>query len=457
MNIEIPERVQRLLDRLESAGYEAYIVGGCVRDSIMGFVPHDFDVTTSALPEETERVFSGMRVIETGIKHGTVTVLTDGIPVEITTYRVDGEYHDSRRPESVSFTRSLKEDIARRDFTMNGIAYSPKRGLFDEFGGAEDIRSGIIRCIGEPERRFQEDALRIMRGLRFSASLGFEIEENTAAAMLDCRELLKNISAERVFAELSGLFSGRNSDRNLRRVMSEFWEIFAVIIPELRGIFDFEQHSKYHFLDVYEHSILAAENAARIAKGQENQLALTLAMLLHDIGKPECFSIGEDGAGHFYGHAKISAQTADVILRRLKCSNALRERVCTIVKYHDVQMMNSDRLIRRQLAKFGEQAYCDIALAHAADDLAKHSAYRGRSDSYFDMIDRAHQLAKESCFTMRSLAVDGKALRGIVEPSPEMGEVLKYLLDGVVDGKFPNEREFLLQEAGKYIAKRRGK
>ncbi len=457
MEIDIPERVQMILDRLESAGYEAYIVGGCVRDSIMGFAPHDFDVTTSALPEETEQVFSSMRVIETGIKHGTVTVLTDGIPVEITTYRVDGEYHDSRRPESVSFTRSLKEDIARRDFTMNGIAYSPKRGLFDEFGGAEDIRRGVIRCIGEPERRFQEDALRIMRGLRFSASLGFGIEENTATAMLDCRALLKNISAERVFAELSGLLTGRNSDQNLRRVMSEFREIFAVIIPELKGTFDFEQRSKYHSLDVYEHSILAAESAARITKGQENQLALTLAMLLHDIGKPECFSIGEDGEGHFYGHAKISAEVADAILRRLKCSNALRERVCTIVKYHDIQMMNGDRLIRKHLAKFGEQTYCDIALAHAADDLAKRADYRGRSDVYFDLIERARQIASESCLTMRSLAVDGNALRGIVEPSPKMGEVLKYLLDGVVDGKFPNDREFLLQEAGKYIAKRRGK
>lgn len=453
--MQIPQQVQTLLDMLENAGYEAYVVGGCVRDSLMGFTPHDFDVTTSALPEETERVFSGMRIIETGIKHGTVTVLTDNMPVEITTYRVDGEYLDSRRPESVSFTRSLREDIARRDFTMNGIAYSPKRGWFDEFGGAEDIERGVIRCIGDPDKRFHEDALRILRGLRFAASLGFDIEEKTAAAMLSCRELLRNISAERVFTELSGLLTGRNSERNLRRVMTDFREVFAVIIPELRGCFDFEQHSKYHFLDIYQHSLLAAENACRLTKGQENRLALTLAMLLHDIGKPGCFSRGDNGEGHFYGHAKISAEITDVILRRLKCSNALRERVCTIVKYHDIQMMNSDRLIRRHLAKFGEQVYCDIALAHAADDLAKHADYRGRSDGYFDIIERTHQLAAESCFTMKSLAVDGKALSGIVPPSPEMGEVLKYLLSGVVDGKFPNEREFLLQEATKYIAKRK--
>lgn len=453
MTISIPERVQKLLDMLEAAGYEAYIVGGCVRDSIMGFTPHDFDVTTSALPEETERVFAGMKLIETGLKHGTVTVLSDGVPVEITTYRVDGEYLDSRRPESVRFTRSLKEDIARRDFTMNGIAYSPKRGLFDEFGGAEDISRSIIRCIGDPEKRFREDALRILRGLRFAASLGFEIEESTAKAMLDSRELLRNISAERVFSELSGLMTGRNSDRNIRRIFSRFRDIFAVIIPELRDCFDFEQHSKYHFLDVYEHSIMAAENAARITKGGENRLALTLAMLLHDIGKPKCFSRSEDGEGHFYGHAKISADIADEVLRRLRCSNALRERVYTIIKYHDMQMMNSDRLIKRHLAKFGEQTYCDIALAHAADDLAKHSAYRGRGDSYFGIIEQVHRLAAESCFTMKSLAVDGKALSGLIPPSPEMGKVLRYLLNGVMDGKFPNEREFLLQEAAKYIAK----
>lgn len=453
MIVSIPKRVQKLLDMLENAGFEAYIVGGCVRDSLMGFQPHDFDVTTSAFPEETKRVFARMKVIETGIKHGTVTVLSEGCPVEITTYRVDGEYLDSRRPESVSFTRSLKEDIARRDFTMNGIAYSPKRGFFDNYGGAEDISRGLIRCIGDPEKRFREDALRILRGLRFAASLGFEIEENTAQAMLDCRDLLKNISAERIFTELSGLLTGRNSDRNIRRITSRFRDIFAVIIPELRDCFDFEQHSKYHFLDVYEHSIMAAENAARITKGQENQLALTLAMLLHDIGKPQCFTRGENGEGHFYGHAKLSAEIADEVLRRLKCSNTLRERVFTIVKYHDMQMMNSERLIRRHLAKFGEQTYCDIALAHAADDLAKHSPYRGRSDSYFDIIDNIHRIAAESCFTMKSLAVDGKALSGIVKPSPEMGRVLKHLLSGVVDGKFPNEREFLLQEAKKYIAK----
>lgn len=451
--MEIPSNIIRILDMLEDAGYEAYIVGGCVRDSLMGVPPHDYDVTTSALPEETERVFSGMKLIETGLKHGTVTVLSNGEPVEITTYRVDGEYHDSRRPDSVSFTRSLREDIARRDFTMNGIAYSPRRGLFDEFGGGEDIRRGIIRCIGDPEKRFHEDALRILRGLRFAVTLGFEIEPDTARAMLDNRELLRNISAERVFSELSGLLTGRNSPRNIRRIMGSFREIFAVVIPELAKCFDFDQHSKYHSLDVYEHSTAAAECAAGISAGTPGQLPLTLAMLLHDIGKPRCFTRGEDGEGHFYGHAQISAEIADGILRRMKTSTSLREQVCEIIKYHDVPLPENDRLLRRMLSRHGEELSREIAMAHIADNMAKKPEFCSRCDDWREVIVRIPEMARESCLTIKNLAVDGKALSGIVPPSPLMGETLKYLLNGVVDGSFPNEREFLLQEAAKYIAK----
>lgn len=452
--MEVPSNIAEILNRLESAGYEAWIVGGCVRDSLMGIAPHDFDVTTSALPEETERVFAGMRVIETGIKHGTVTVVSGGEPVEITTYRVDGEYRDSRRPDSVTFTRSLREDVARRDFTMNGIAYSPKRGMFDEFGGAGDIHNGIIRCIGDPEKRFHEDALRILRGLRFSAALGFWIEDGTAAAMLDCRELLNNISAERIFAELSKLLTGRRSGENILRVMSCFREIFAVMIPELRGIFDFKQYSKWHYLDVYQHTALAVQSAAQLTAGKENALPLTLAMLFHDIGKPRCFTRDENGEGHFYFHAVYSAEMADRILRRLKCSNALRERVCSIVKYHDTQLKDDNRAVRRLLAKHGERLACDIVMAHIADDLAKKEEARRRIPEWYAVIGRIRRLAPECCFTMKELAVDGNALREIVPPSPLMGRVMKHLLKKVVDGDIPNEREILLQEAAKYVAKR---
>lgn len=450
----LPENISCALDMLESAGHEAWVVGGCVRDSLMGIIPHDYDITTSALPAETEQVFAGYRLIETGLKHGTVTVLADGSPIEITTYRVDGEYRDSRRPERVTFTRNIRDDVSRRDFTMNGIAYNPKQGYFDEFGGAEDIKAGVIRCIGKPEKRFREDALRILRGLRFSASLGFEIEENTARAMHDTRELLNKISAERVFSELCGLLTGRNSHRNIFRVLTEFRDIAAVIIPEFRECTGFVQHSRFHCFDVYEHCVMSAQKAAEISAGSECRLPLTLAMLLHDIGKPQRFTLGEDGEGHFYGHAAVSADIAEDILRRLKCSNALRERVCTIVRYHDVPLSDTDKSVRRLLRKYGLETVRDICLAHICDDSAKTPECAGRCGEWCAVLSRAEALAPSCCLTLKDLAVDGKALSGLMEPSPEMGKALKFLLDEVINGNFPNEREFLLKEAAKYIAKR---
>lgn len=450
----LPENISRALDMLESAGHEAWVVGGCVRDSLMGIIPHDYDITTSALPAETEQVFAGYRLIETGLKHGTVTVLADGSPIEITTYRVDGEYRDSRRPERVTFTRNIRDDVSRRDFTMNGIAYNPKQGYFDEFGGAEDIKAGVIRCIGKPEKRFREDALRILRGLRFSASLGFEIEENTARAMHDTRELLNKISAERVFSELCGLLTGRNSHRNIFRVLTEFRDIAAVIIPEFRECTGFVQHSRFHCFDVYEHCVMSAQKAAEISAGSECRLPLTLAMLLHDIGKPQRFTLGEDGEGHFYGHAAVSADIAEDILRRLKCSNALRERVCAIVRYHDVPLSDTDKSVRRLLRKYGLETVRDICLAHICDDSAKTPECAGRCGEWCAVLSRAEALAPSCCLTLKDLAVDGKALSGLMEPSPEMGKALKFLLDEVINGNFPNEREFLLKEAAKYIAKR---
>lgn len=450
----LPENISRALDMLESAGHEAWVVGGCVRDSLMGIIPHDYDITTSALPAETEQVFAGYRLIETGLKHGTVTVLADGSPIEITTYRVDGEYRDSRRPERVTFTRNIRDDVSRRDFTMNGIAYNPRQGYFDEFGGAEDIKAGVIRCIGKPEKRFREDALRILRGLRFSASLGFEIEENTARAMHDTRELLNKISAERVLSELCGLLTGRNSHRNIFRVLTEFRDIAAVIIPEFRECAGFAQHSRFHCFDVYEHCVMSAQKAAEISADSECRLPLTLAMLLHDIGKPQRFTLGEDGEGHFYGHAAVSADIAEDILRRLKCSNALRERVCTIVRYHDVPLSDTDKSVRRLLRKYGLETVRDICLAHICDDSAKTPECAGRCGEWCAVLSRAEALAPSCCLTLKDLAVDGKALSGLMEPSPEMGKTLKFLLDEVINGNFPNEREFLLKEAAKYIAKR---
>ena len=435
--MQIPQNILYILDRLELAGYEAYIVGGCVRDGLMGAQPHDFDITTSALPEETEQVFSDLKVIETGIKHGTVTVLYEGEPIEITTYRIDGDYADGRHPDEVKFTRSLAEDVARRDFTMNGIAYSPKRGLVDLCDGAEDIRRGVIRCIGDPDKRFGEDALRIMRALRFSAVLGFAIEENTAASLRRNKLLLSRVSVERIFVELQKLLCGRNAGAVLR----EYAEIFAEIIPELAPCIGYEQHNRYHAYTLYEHLVRAVEACP-------HDEGLRLAMLLHDIGKPLTQSEDASGEWHFYGHAEESARLAEEILRRFKTSNAMRERVCTIVRYHGFQPEKTQKFIRKRLAKHGVELFRDIMLAHIADDSAKQEFAKERIPEWREIIQLAEEIASQQpCLKIKDLAISGKDLAALVPPSPKTGETLKHLLDGVIEGCFPNERDALLYQA----------
>ena len=439
--MNIPKCIEKVLARLEQAGYEAFIVGGCVRDSLMGLTPHDYDVTTSALPEETLHVFSDMQVIPTGLKHGTVTVLCEGEPVEITTYRVDGEYTDGRHPDKVSFTRSLREDLSRRDFTINGIAYSPVRGLVDEFGGAEDIRRGIIRCIGEPDERFGEDALRIMRALRFSSVLGFEIDEATADSINKNRGALEQVSVERIFSELHKLLCGQQAARVLR----EYQQVICQIIPELKPCYMYEQHSRFHTLTLYEHIVTAVENIPPEAE-------LRLAMLFHDIGKPLTQSEDEKGAWHYYGHAEKSAELAEQIMKRLKTSTALRERVCDIVRYHGLEANNKDKFIRRQLAKHGIELFRGIMLAHIADDSAKAEFAKERIPLWREIIRRAEEISEQQpCLSISQLAINGADLKALIPPSPKLGEALQYLLDGVIDGRFPNERDTLFVQARKYL------
>lgn len=439
--MQMPQTVSAILSRLEQAGYEAFIVGGCVRDSLMGLAPHDYDVTTSALPEETLSVFGDMQVIPTGLKHGTVTVLCGGEPVEITTYRVDGEYTDGRHPDKVSFTRSLREDLSRRDFTINGIAYSPVRGLVDEFGGAEDIRRGIIRCIGEPDERFGEDALRIMRALRFSSVLGFEIDEATSDSINKNRGALEQVSVERIFSELHKLLCGQQAARVLR----EYPQVICQIIPELKPCYMYEQHSRFHTLTLYEHIVTAVENIPPEAE-------LRLAMLFHDIGKPLTQSEDEKGAWHYYGHAEKSAELAEQIMKRLKTSTALRERVCDIVRYHGLEANNKDKFIRRQLAKHGIELFRGIMLAHIADDSAKAEFAKERIPLWREVIRRAEEISEQQpCLSISQLAINGADLKALIPPSPKLGETLQYLLDGVIDGRFPNERDTLFVQARKYL------
>ncbi|MDE6727352.1 MAG: HD domain-containing protein [Oscillospiraceae bacterium] len=435
--MELPFQICEVLERIERAGFDAFVVGGCVRDHLMGKTPHDFDITTSATPKETELVFADCRVIETGIQHGTVTVLYKGVSTEITTFRIDGDYSDGRHPDSVSFSRDIRDDLSRRDFTINGIAYNPKVGFVDPFNGADDIKSGIIRCIGAPDKRFSEDALRVVRALRFSAVLGFPIEDQTAFAMENHKKALRKVSAERIFAELKRLLCGKD----VKRVMLEFSSIFAVMIPPLGAEIGFDQGSKYHNSTLYEHTARAVEAALPTEE-------MRFAMLLHDIGKPACRTTDENGECHYYGHGEVSANMTEEILRVLKCSNTFRERVVEIVRYHDIPVETSRRYIRRQLAKHGAEVFVDIMNAHIADDSAKQDFCRERIPKVREAIALAEEIASEPpCLSVKDLAVSGRDLSDIVPPSPLMGEILSRLLAEVVDEKIPNEKAVLLSRA----------
>lgn len=439
--MEIPFQICEILERLESAGYAAFVVGGCVRDAEMGIPPHDFDITTAAPPREVERVFADCRVIETGIKHGTVTVLYKGASVEITTFRVDGEYTDSRHPASVTFSARIEDDLARRDFTMNAVAFSPRRGLVDPFGGIADIGRGVIRCVGEPTLRFTEDALRILRALRFSSVCGFEIEPHTADAARELCGKLRCVSAERIFSELKRILCGKA----VKRVMLEFPEIFKVIIPPIGLQIGFEQNSRFHDSTLYEHT-------ARAVEAVSDNEAMRLAMLFHDMGKPLCKTTDERGESHFYGHAEQSAKIAEEQLRALKCDNETRVRVVEIVRFHDLPLQSSGRFIRRQLAKHGN-TLADIIYAHIADDSAKIPEARERIPKWREILALAEKIAaQEPCLTTRDLAISGRDLAELVPPSRRMGEILRSLLSEVIDGTLPNEPTALMNRARELIS-----
>lgn len=441
--MELPFQINEILERLENAGFSAFVVGGCVRDHLMRNAgdlwspSHDFDITTSALPNETKRVFADCRVIDTGIKHGTVTVLYKGCSTEITTYRTDGEYSDGRHPDSVIFSRNVEDDLSRRDFTMNGIAYNPKLGYIDPFGGRDDIKAGIVRCIGEPALRFSEDALRILRALRFSAVLGFPVEERTADAIHSLKKNLRKVSAERIFSELKRLLCGKD----VKRVMLDFPDIFAEIIPPLGAEIGYDQGSKYHNSTLWEHTARAVEAAPPTVE-------MRLSMLFHDIGKPSCRTVGEDGECHYYGHGEISARMTEEILRALKCDNFTRERVVETVRFHDIPVDTSRKYIRRQLAKHGAEVFADIMQAHIADDSAKQEFCLERIPKVREILSIAEEISRETpCLSVKALAISGNDLRGITPPSPLMGEILSELLSEVVDEKLPNEKNALLKRA----------
>lgn len=430
----LPPEVEFAINSLNEAGYEAYIVGGCVRDILLNTTPADYDITTSATPLETEKVFWGERIIETGLKHGTVTLIKNGMPLEITTYRIDGEYKDNRRPENVIFTKSLGEDLARRDFTINAMAYSPKGGVVDIFGGKADLENKIIRCVGDAHRRFNEDALRILRALRFASVLGFEIEKDTKKSIFDNRFLLKNISAERISAELTKLLCGEN----VKDVILEFSQVLEVVLPEIRGMRGFNQKNPHHIYDVLTHTAIATSNAPK-------EPALRLATFFHDCGKPDTFKLDEKGVGHFHGHPNISYEKAKTALKRLKLDNSTTNLVLTLVKYHDTAIDPTEKGVKRALNKYSPEVFFKLLDIKRADNSAKNPKYNNKAEMDFLEKTAKDILLKRECFSLEDLAINGTDLMKLGIPTgKEIGNSLQFLLNAVIDGEVQNKKENLI-------------
>ena len=444
--IRLPRDAYRLLQTLRAAGHSAYVVGGCVRDSLLGRLPGDWDICTSARPDQLRAIFHDQRLILTGEKHGTVAVILHGKPYEITTYRLDGSYRDHRHPDSVQFVDDLAADLARRDFTINAMAYAPGEGIIDLYGGRSDLAAGIVRCVGTPADRFAEDALRILRALRFTAKLGFTLEPATAAAALAARDTLRTVSAERLYAELDGLLLAPGAGKTL----AQYGEILGGVVPEILPCIGCTQPGRWHCYDVWQHS--AAAVAALDLRGQDTRgvRVLCWAAFLHDIAKPQCRTVGPDGAAHFKGHNQRGAQAARTSLRRLKAPAYLTDGAVGLIAVHDAPLPADDagilKLLNRSGAIFLRRLcvlkYADLD-AHAATP--EVAARRAEVERFACRMD---ELAKTGCYTMRQLAVNGADLMAAGIPAgPGVGATLQTLLTAVMEGRLPNEREALLEAA----------
>lgn len=442
MQMQLPEHVKIIIEKLESHGYEAYAVGGCVRDTILGRIPGDWDITTSAKPEQIKEVFR--RTVDTGIKHGTVTVLMDHEGYEVTTYRIDGEYEDGRHPKEVQFTANLTEDLRRRDFTINAMAYNERAGLVDCFGGLEDLENKVIRCVGSAEERFQEDALRIMRAVRFSAQLGFAIEEETKAAVQMLAGNLKKISAERIQAELVKLLLSPHPE-----YLRTAWElgITKEVLPEFDRLMETPQNNPHHCYSVGEHTLKALELV-------EADRYLRLGVLFHDFGKPDCKSTDENGVDHFYGHPVRSEEMAKAVLRRLKFDNDTIYYVTKIARWHDLMPGDTPRTVRRAIRKAGEDIYPLLFAVKRADMLAQSTYKRDEKAAALKLsMDLYEEVkAQGDCLSLKTLALTGKDLVQMgLKPGPRIGEILNALLSEVVDEPELNTKEYLVKRASELI------
>ena len=431
--MRLPEHAARAIARLEAAGFEAWAVGGCVRDSLRGAAPHDWDLCTAARPEQMQAVFAGERVLETGLKHGTLTLLTDGGPLEITTFRTDGGYSDGRHPDGVRFVGHIADDLARRDFTVGAMAWHPERGLYDPFGGQTDLQNGVLRAVGDPDTRFQEDALRILRAVRFASQLGFSVEPETAAAMRRQAARLDCIAAERIREELTGMLCGRF----VQRALMEFADVIGCVLPEVTPMFGCAQQNPHHLYDVWEHSVRATGQVPA-------EPVLRWSMLLHDCGKPACKTVDGNGVGHFYGHPKVSREIAAQITRRLRFSGEDSARILLLVEQHDRPLGDTDKLVRRRLSRIGEGRFRDL-LAIKKGDAVGQGTHPEDIAWLYDMETRLNRiLAADACLSLRQLTVNGNDMVSLGLSGPAVGEMLRALLDAVIDEQADNTRDALL-------------
>lgn len=431
----LSDSANTVISILEKNGYKAYLVGGAVRNHIMDITPDDIDIATNALPDETKEIFSAYKVIDTGIKHGTVTVLINGCSVEITTFRTEEGYSDGRHPDKVTFTNDIREDLRRRDFTINSIAYSPTIGLIDPFEGAKDINNKTIRCTGNPSERFKEDALRILRALRFSSVLGFSIEDETTNAIHNFKHLLKNISAERVYSELSKMLCGKN----IRNIINEYADVIGVVIPEIGRMIDYDQKNYHHKYNLLEHTAVVVSSIPAVKH-------LRFAALLHDIAKPVCRSFDSENIAHYYKHSSVGAEIAESIMSSLNADNATKEKTVKLIRWHDTPIEECDRIIKRKLRSVGKDLLFDLIELQRADTLGLAEEYHNRL-SHFDRLKIMTEeiLSKEQCFSLKNLDINGHDMSALGLKDKQIGTALNFALEAVIDNTAVNQKDILIK------------
>ena len=438
----MPKDVEKIIERLNSAGYEAYVVGGCVRDSIMEKTPHDWDICTSATPEVVKSLFS--HTTDYGMKHGTITVFADKEGYEITTFRAETDYSDHRHPDTVEFVADLKSDLSRRDFTINALAYNNESQLIDMFNGLDDIRNQMIRCVGNADERFKEDALRILRALRFAATLGFDIEDKTSEAIHYNVHLLKYIAEERKRDELMKLLGGNYTTK----ILLEYSDVIAEVIPEIQLCVGFNQNNRYHCYDVYEHMVHAVENGITPIE--------KFALLIHDIGKPHCYTEDKNG-GHFYGHPAISEEIAKDVVDHLKFDNDSKKAVLELVKYHDIEIPVTKKSVLKLLNRLGEERALQLMDIKLADILAHAPGTQDALIEKWKIFNRllGEVLVEEDCFSRKNLAVNGNDIKALgVSEGPEIGRIIQTLMGEVMSEQLANEKEVLLNRANELKERR---